>query len=88
MSIPNYTHVGYLRETSHVHTGRLYGHADYRGRSHALNGTANTYSGAVYRSLCGREVIAEHDGESFNVRPSSGQEYVSCARCRKAIKAK
>jgi len=31
-----YTHVGHTAETGHVHSGRLYGHRDYRGVVHAL----------------------------------------------------
>ena len=82
-----YTHVGFRREAGHVHTGRLYGHKDYRGRFHALKGTLNPYGGAVYVSLCGKSVVADHDGYSFNVAPtqSDGGEGVSCRRCRALI---
>ena len=85
-----YSHVGYRREVGHVHTGRLYGHKDYTGRRHALNGGANLFSGAGYRSLCGEYVCADHDGYSFNVLPAEGQDGagVSCKRCLRKIKAK
>jgi hypothetical protein len=83
-----YTHVGYRRQVGHVHTGRLYGHADYRGKSHALGGGANIYSGAVYTALCGETVVADDDGYSLNVRPApdeNGKE-VGCKRCLARIR--
>lgn len=82
-----YTHTGYHRQAGHVHTGRLYGHKDYRGKRHALNGTPRTYSGAVYTALCGEKIVAEHDGESFNVEPTAetNGDYVRCRRCLRIL---
>ena len=85
-----HTHVGY-RDIGYIHGPRLYGHADYRGKRHALNGGENIYSGAVYTALCGVHVAAKHDGERFNVwatpkgmGPMAG---VTCKRCLAIAKA-
>ena len=85
--MPIYTHFGFRPEVGYVHSGRLYGHADYRGVSHACNGTPNTYSGAEYRSLCGKIVVADHDGERFNVVPATDDSGagVQCKRCKAVI---
>lgn len=84
-----YTHVGFRRETGRIHGASLYGHADYSGTRHALNGTANTFSGATYKALCGKVVIAEHDGERFNVLPATEGNgvNVSCKRCKAVLLA-
>jgi hypothetical protein len=81
-----YTHVGYSRELSGTHTGRLYGHGDYRGVSHALSGAA-LYSGACFTALCGKTVTADHDGDSFNIAPATDDSGagVMCKRCMRLI---
>jgi hypothetical protein len=83
-----FTHVGFTRAVGHVHAARLYGHADYRGRAHALNGVSQPYSGAVYAAVCGERVTADHDGESFNVWPAADGVGVRCKRCLKIIRAR
>ena len=85
-----YTHVGSRREVGHVHAGRLYGHKDYSGRLHALCGCSNVYSGGTYKALCGKVVVADHDGEGFNVRPASSVvgEGVGCKACRRILDRK
>ena len=80
-----HTHIGFSREVGHVHSGRLYGHADYRGKTHALNGCSNIYSGAGYKALCGKIVVADHDGYSFNVSTASDEDYISCKKCRRLV---
>lgn len=82
-----HTHTGYRRETGYIHSNRLYGHADYKGKIHALNGAAHTYSGAMYTALCGKTVSAEHDGERFNIAPAAEGWRVTCKRCLKALAA-
>jgi hypothetical protein len=90
LEAPTYTHVGYRREAGYVHSGRLYGHADYRGRGHALIGGENIYSGRCYRALCGKDVVADHDGYSFNISPATETNGagVYCKRCLAIIKKK
>jgi hypothetical protein len=84
-----YTHVGYEAMTGYVHGPRLFGHADYRGKSHALNGSATAYEGALYRSLCGRTIRADEDMQHgcLSVRKADDENGsgVSCKRCRRAI---
>lgn len=79
-----HTHVGCSRQVGYIHHGKLYGHADYRGRFHALVGSENVYTGGRYQSLCGESVIADHDGETFNVVPAVGA-VVSCKRCLRIL---
>jgi hypothetical protein len=83
-----YTHVGYRRNLSGTHTGGLYGHGEYRGRSHALTGDSNIYSGAGYKGLCGASVTADHDGHGFNVAaaPDEIGKGVTCRRCLRVIR--
>lgn len=83
-----YTHTAYRRTVGNVHAGRLYGHKDYRGKTHAVNGSANIYSGEGYRALCGEFIAADHDGYGFNVHPATDENGagVTCKRCRAAIK--
>lgn len=80
-----FTHVGFRREmASKVHRGKLYGHGDYAGAVHALNGTKNTYDGARYMAVCGKEVMAESDHHGdFNVVPGSAG--VTCKKCQKLM---
>ena len=87
MSGCTYTHVGYRRETGYIHSARLYGHADYRGRSHALSGSKYIDDGDHYKALCGAVVVADHDGYGCNVQPADSQDGsgVSCRRCRRII---
>lgn len=83
-----YTHAGYRREVGYVHSAKLYGHADYRGKVHALTGPTNIRDGVGFDAVCGHRVYADHDGESFNIWPASDQEGtgITCRRCRAAIR--
>lgn len=83
--MPLFTHVGFTRElASAVHAGKLYGHGEYAGVSHALNGP-HLYEGAQFTALCGKRVTADHDGESLSVTPSVDSKGVTCKRCLKLL---
>jgi hypothetical protein len=82
-----HTHTGFTRYVGHVHTGRSYGHGDYRGRRHALKGTAqHPYHGARYTALCGEVVVSTDDvDERPNVVPVGQCDRVTCKRCLRLI---
>jgi hypothetical protein len=83
---PGYTHTGFRPFTGHIHAARLYGHADYRGKRHALNGPSRPYEGARYIAICGASVVCGDDGEltvqSVEKLPTA---VITCKRCAKLL---
>ena len=79
-----HTHIGHRRAIGRIHSGRLFGHRDYSGVTHALTGPALPYDGARYTALCGKSVEADYDGAPCNVRSETGIQFVTCRQCRKA----
>jgi hypothetical protein len=85
-----YAHVGYRPQTGHVHSGRLFGHRDYRGKVHAVTGTdyVGRYRQRSYLTLCGDHYPVTDDSEAA-LAPAVDQAGtgVTCRRCRRVIAA-
>lgn len=85
--LATYTHTGFRPFTGHIHAARLYGHGDYQGKRHALNGPATPYEGAEYTALCGASIRAYDDGNQLCVQPVEKfpTAKITCKRCAKII---
>lgn len=83
-----FTHIGGLAFTGHIHAAKLYGHGDYNGKRHALNGPQTPYEGAKYKAICGKAITAQDDGNSLSVWAGTDAAKVTCRACRKKLPTK